>query len=54
MGIGVGDTVSVNSENRLEFCVVPVAAFFVGAVFAPLNPDYTPGEYKRADKQTNL
>ncbi|CAH1373792.1 hypothetical protein MTP99_015171 [Tenebrio molitor] len=46
MGIGVGDTVSVNSENRLEFCVVPVAAFFVGAVFAPLNPDYTPGELK--------
>ncbi|XP_019869694.1 uncharacterized protein LOC109598263 [Aethina tumida] len=43
-GIGVGDSVTVSSENRLEFCIVPVAAFFVGATFAPINPDYTPRE----------
>ncbi|KAK9871403.1 hypothetical protein WA026_011656 [Henosepilachna vigintioctopunctata] len=45
-GIGVGSTVSVMSENRLEFCLIPVACFFVGATFAPLNPDYTPEELK--------
>ncbi|XP_044760951.1 bacitracin synthase 3-like [Coccinella septempunctata] len=45
-GIGLGDSVSVMSENRLEFVVIPVAAFLVGASFAPLNPEYTPGELK--------
>ncbi|KAL3280308.1 hypothetical protein HHI36_017797 [Cryptolaemus montrouzieri] len=45
-GIGHGDTVSIMSENRIEFCLVPVAAFFIGATFAPLNPDYTPNELK--------
>ncbi|KAJ8970912.1 hypothetical protein NQ314_000962 [Rhamnusium bicolor] len=43
-GVGVGDCISVNSENRLEFCIIPVATLFVGATFAPLNPDYTPRE----------
>ncbi|KAJ8917191.1 hypothetical protein NQ315_012683 [Exocentrus adspersus] len=46
VGVGVGDSVSINSENRLEFCVVPCAAFLIGATFAPLNPDYTPRELK--------
>lgn len=41
-GINVGDSISNNCENRLEFCVVPVATFFVGSTFAPLNPDYVP------------
>ncbi|KAG5882798.1 hypothetical protein JTB14_035628 [Gonioctena quinquepunctata] len=45
-GICVGDNISINSENRLEFCIVPVATLFSGATFAPLNPDYTPGELK--------
>ncbi|XP_008190478.2 uncharacterized protein LOC662698 [Tribolium castaneum] len=44
IGVKEGDSISVNSENRLEFAVVTVATFFVGAVFAPLNPEYTPGE----------
>ncbi|KAK9871402.1 hypothetical protein WA026_011655 [Henosepilachna vigintioctopunctata] len=43
-GIGLGDTVAIMSENRLEYCTVPVASFFVGATIAPLNPDYTVGE----------
>lgn len=43
-GIKIGDNISINSENRLEFCIVPIAAWFVGATFAPLNPDYLPGE----------
>lgn len=42
--IGVGDAISINSENRLEFCTVPIACFLIGATFAPLNPDYTPGK----------
>lgn len=45
-GIKKGDSISINSENRLEFCLVPVATLFVGATFAPLNPDYTPLELK--------
>ncbi|XP_057660898.1 uncharacterized protein LOC130896667 isoform X1 [Diorhabda carinulata] len=46
IGIQKGDSISINSENRLEFCLVPVATLFVGAIFAPLNPDYTPLELK--------
>lgn len=36
----------MNSENSLDYCIVPIAAWFVGATFAPLNPDYLPGELK--------
>ncbi|XP_018574151.1 luciferin 4-monooxygenase [Anoplophora glabripennis] len=45
-GITIGDSISINSENRLEFCIVPSATFLVGATFAPLNPDYTARELK--------
>uniref|UniRef100_A0A6P7H3I2 4-coumarate--CoA ligase 1 n=1 Tax=Diabrotica virgifera virgifera TaxID=50390 RepID=A0A6P7H3I2_DIAVI len=45
-GIKVGDNISINSENRLEFCIVPVGTLLSGATFAPLNPDYTPLELK--------
>lgn len=44
--IGVGDCVSVNSENRIEFAIAAVATLLVAATFAPLNPDYTPTELK--------
>jgi len=43
-GIKTGDTISVNSENRLEFVIVPYACYIIGAVFAPLNPEYTDRE----------
>lgn len=43
-GIKVGDNISINSENRLEFATVPVGTLFVGATFAPLNPEYTPSK----------
>ncbi|KAI4457775.1 long-chain-fatty-acid--coa ligase [Holotrichia oblita] len=39
-----GDIVSVSSENRIEFSLVPVAGYFVGATFAPFNPEYTADE----------
>lgn len=45
-GIGPGDSVSVNSENRLEFVVAPIATFLRGATFSPVNPEYTAGELK--------
>ncbi|KAJ8947061.1 hypothetical protein NQ318_019955 [Aromia moschata] len=45
-GIGVGDNISINSENRLEFCIIPLATLVAGATFAPLNPDYAPLELK--------
>lgn len=44
IGLGHGDYISINSENSLDFASVPVATFLIGATFAPLNPDYTPGE----------
>lgn len=44
-GITIGDSISINSENRLEFCIVPCATFLIGATFAPLNPDYTTRKY---------
>ncbi|KAL3280307.1 hypothetical protein HHI36_017796 [Cryptolaemus montrouzieri] len=47
-GVSHGDTISVISENRLEVCLIAVASFFVGATFAPLNPDYTGGELNHA------
>lgn len=43
-GLGPGDNISINSENRLEFAIVPVATLLIGATFAPLNPEYTPRE----------
>ncbi|XP_060526778.1 uncharacterized protein LOC132702259 [Cylas formicarius] len=46
LGLGIGDSISVTAENRLEFAIVPVGTFFVGATFAPFNPDYTPAEVK--------
>ncbi|XP_066145107.1 luciferin 4-monooxygenase-like isoform X2 [Euwallacea fornicatus] len=44
--VTVGDSVSVNSENRIEFALASVATLLAGATFAPLNPDYTPAELK--------
>lgn len=45
IGVGIGDNISINSENRLEFCIVPVATLFSGGTFAPLNPEYTPRKF---------
>lgn len=44
LGVKKGDAVTVNSENRIEYVMVPLACFYIGAIFAPLNPDYTSGE----------
>lgn len=44
-GVTIGDVVSISCQNCLEFCLIPVAAFFIGATIAPLNPDYTTGNY---------
>ncbi|KAF7268251.1 hypothetical protein GWI33_018613 [Rhynchophorus ferrugineus] len=45
-GIGIGDSISICSENRIEFSIIPIAAFFMGITIAPLNPDYTVVELK--------
>ncbi|XP_018320082.1 4-coumarate--CoA ligase 1 [Agrilus planipennis] len=44
IGLQVGDAVSICSENRLEFVSVPVATFFNGISFAPINPEYNSRE----------
>ena len=44
-GVTIGDVVSISSHNCLEFCLVPIAVFFIGATIAPLNCDYTTGTY---------
>lgn len=43
--LGPGDSISMSSENRLEYCIIPVAAFLTGITFVPLNPEYTSGRY---------
>jgi len=45
-GIAPGTTVGFCSENRLEFPVPVIASLSLGAICAPLNPLYTPGELK--------
>lgn len=44
VGYRPGDYISTNTENSLHFAPIPVATFLIGATFAPLNPDYTPGK----------
>ncbi|KRT82352.1 AMP-binding protein, partial [Oryctes borbonicus] len=44
IGLRPGEVVSISSENRIEFSLIPAATFFVGATFAPFNHEYTTGE----------
>jgi acyl-CoA synthetase (AMP-forming)/AMP-acid ligase II len=39
-GIKEGDSVGFSSENNMDFYVVVLATFFVGATIAPINPTY--------------
>lgn len=41
----MGDVVSICSDNRIEFCLIPVAAFMAGLTVATINPEYTNAEF---------
>ena len=41
-GIKDGDVISVCSENSIDFILPVLAACYIGATCAPLNPTYTP------------
>ena len=43
-GVTAGDAVGICSENSLDFFLPVLAAHYVGAVCAPLNPSYTTRE----------
>ncbi|VEN46206.1 unnamed protein product [Callosobruchus maculatus] len=45
-GVSVGDCAAVNSENRLEFFIVPLTGFLEGVIFTGFNPEYTPWELR--------
>jgi acyl-CoA synthetase (AMP-forming)/AMP-acid ligase II len=40
-GVAVGDVVAICSENSLDFIVPVLATYYIGAICAPLNPNYT-------------
>jgi acyl-CoA synthetase (AMP-forming)/AMP-acid ligase II len=43
-GVTAGDVISICSENSLDFVLPVLAAYYVGAACAPLNPSYTTRE----------
>uniref|UniRef100_A0A182QGS8 Luciferin 4-monooxygenase n=1 Tax=Anopheles farauti TaxID=69004 RepID=A0A182QGS8_9DIPT len=47
-GIRCGDVVGLVSENRLEFPVVLIGSFLLGATVAPINLTYTEREFVHA------
>ncbi|XP_071453958.1 luciferin 4-monooxygenase-like [Hetaerina americana] len=42
--LGVGDCIGICSENTIDFCIPVLAALFLGATVAPINPSYTDRE----------
>ena len=46
IGLGPGQTISLVLGNNLEFVATFLAVARLGAVAAPLNPDYTADEYR--------
>ncbi|XP_055679596.1 uncharacterized protein LOC129787819 isoform X2 [Lutzomyia longipalpis] len=48
LGIKPGHSIAIVSENRLEFPVVVLAAFFSGTALNPLSPTYTEKEILHA------
>uniref|UniRef100_A0A182J5K8 Luciferin 4-monooxygenase n=2 Tax=Anopheles atroparvus TaxID=41427 RepID=A0A182J5K8_ANOAO len=47
-GIRSGDVVGIVSENRLEFPVVLIGSFLLGATVAPINLTYSEREFEHA------
>ena len=43
-GVTAGDAVGICSENSLDFVLPVLAAYYIGAACAPLNPSYTTRE----------
>ena len=44
-GVTVGDVIGICSDNNLDFVLPVLAAYYLGATCAPLNPSYTPRKY---------
>lgn len=44
-GIGVGDVISVCSENRVEFAVTMIATILIGATISPFNHSYSESRF---------
>lgn len=44
LGVNKGDVISISSENSLEFSVFASSIFCIGAIVAPLNPNYVEGK----------
>ncbi|KAJ9585733.1 hypothetical protein L9F63_002523 [Diploptera punctata] len=49
-GIRPGDVVAICSENNLDFVLPVLAAYYIGATCATLNPNYTTRELEHALK----
>lgn len=47
-GLQIGDRVAISSENRLNLVVPTMAALYLGAALAPLNPTYSKAELLHA------
>jgi acyl-CoA synthetase (AMP-forming)/AMP-acid ligase II len=47
LGVRPGDVVALKLTNRIEFVVLPFAAWRVGAAVTPINPSLTDGEVDR-------
>ncbi|PNF29545.1 Luciferin 4-monooxygenase [Cryptotermes secundus] len=43
-GVAIGDVVAICSENSLDFIVPVLATYYIGAICAPMNPNYTAHE----------
>jgi len=47
LGVRPGDVVALKLTNRIEFVVLPFAAWRVGAAVTPINPSLPDGEVDR-------
>lgn len=45
-GVAVGDTVAICSENSLEYILPVLATYYIGAICAPLNPNFNTRKYQ--------
>jgi acyl-CoA synthetase (AMP-forming)/AMP-acid ligase II len=45
-GVKVGDAVAICSENSLDYILPVFATYYIGAICAPLNPNFTARKYQ--------
>ncbi|KAK5648568.1 hypothetical protein RI129_003460 [Pyrocoelia pectoralis] len=48
MGVTKGDGIAIVSENNINYYIPILASLYLGAIFNPLNVEYTYGELKHA------